>query len=111
MYESAVKKDANIISQAAYLEAATELYDSLWDQRQTIQALVSHHLRLPNRDICMVDAKARWICESFNVCIPIEIRSTWCHKKLMFRCPIPHKLAEINYPGTVDEKLSSVVNF
>jgi hypothetical protein len=34
-YESALKKDANIISQAAYLEAATELYRSLWDQRQT----------------------------------------------------------------------------
>jgi hypothetical protein len=25
-YESALKKDANIINQAAYLEAATELY-------------------------------------------------------------------------------------
>jgi hypothetical protein len=33
-YESALQKDANIISQAAYLEAATELYQSLWDQRQ-----------------------------------------------------------------------------
>jgi hypothetical protein len=108
-YESAVKKDANIISQAAYLEAATELYDSLWHQRQTIQALVRHHLRLTNRDICTVDAKARWIRGSFNVCIPIEVRSTRCHKKLMFRCPMPHKLAEINYPGTVDEKLSSEV--
>jgi hypothetical protein len=57
-YESALKKDANIISQAAYLEAATELYDSFWDQRQTIQALVRHHLRLSNRDTCTVDAKA-----------------------------------------------------
>jgi hypothetical protein len=23
----------------------------------------------------------------------------------MFRCPMPHKLAEAKYPGTVDEKL------
>ena len=47
IYESALKKDANIISQAAHLEAATELYQSLWDQRQTIQALVKHHMPPP----------------------------------------------------------------
>jgi hypothetical protein len=35
-YESALKKDTNVISEAAYFEAATELYQSLWDQRQTI---------------------------------------------------------------------------
>ena len=108
-YESALKKDANIITQAAYFEAATELYQSLWDQRQTIQALVRHHLRLSNRDTCIVNPKAQWIRGSFNVCIPIEIRSTRCHKKVIFRCPMPHKLAELKYPGTVDEKLSSEV--
>jgi len=52
-YES-VLKDANIISQAAYLEAATELYQSLLDQKRTIQALVKHHLRLSNRDTYIV---------------------------------------------------------
>jgi len=36
-------------------------------------------------------------------------RSSRCHKKLIFRCPMPHKLAEAKYPGTVDEKLSSEV--
>jgi hypothetical protein len=105
----ALEKGANIISQAAYLEAATELYQSLWDQRQTIEALVRHHLRLSNRDTCTVNTKAQWIRGSFNVCIPIEVRSTRCHKKLIFRCPMPHKLAEVKYPGTVDEKLSSEV--
>jgi len=34
LYESALEKDANIISQVACLEAATDLYQSLWDQRQ-----------------------------------------------------------------------------
>lgn len=108
-YESALKKDANIISQAAHFQAATELYQSLWDQRQTIQALVKHHLRLSNRDICVVNAKDQWIRGSFNICIPIEVQSTRFHKKLIFRCPMPHKLAEAKYPGTVDEKLSSEV--
>jgi hypothetical protein len=31
-YKSVLKKDANIISQVAYLKAAMELYQSLWDQ-------------------------------------------------------------------------------
>ncbi|PMD14764.1 hypothetical protein NA56DRAFT_664488 [Hyaloscypha hepaticicola] len=108
-YESALNKDSNIIRQAAHLEAATELYQSLWGQRQTIQALVKHHLRLSNRDTVIVNAEDQWIRGSFNVCIPIEVRSTRFHKKLMFPCPMPHKLAEAKYPSTVDEKLSSEV--
>lgn len=98
-YESAFQKDANIIHQAPYLEAATELYQSLWDQRQTIQALVEHHLRLITRDTCIVNPKTQWIRGSFNVCIPIGVKSTRCHKKLIFRCPMPHKLAEVQ-PST-----------
>ena len=108
-YSSALKKDTNIISRAAYFQAATELYNSLWDQRQIIQALVRHHLRLSTRDTCIVNAKAQWIRGSFNVCIPIEVQTTRYHKKLIFRCPMPHKLAEVKYPGTVDEKLCSKV--
>lgn len=92
-FESALKKDASIISQAVYLEAATELYQSLWDQRQTIEALVRHHLRLTNRDICIINAKNEWIRGSFNVCMPVEynraaaIRSSsfvaLCHTRLL----------------------------
>ena len=108
-YESALKKDSNVVNQAAYFKAAEELYRELWDQRQTIEALVKHHLGLSNRDTCIVNAEDQWIRGSFNVCIPIEVRSTRFHKKLMFRCPMPHKLAEAKYPGTVDEKLSSEV--
>jgi hypothetical protein len=56
-YESALKKDANIISQAAHLQEATELYQLLWNQRQIIQALVKHHLRLSNRETCIVNVE------------------------------------------------------
>lgn len=30
-------------------------------------------------------------------------------RKVIMRCPMPHKLAEARYPGTVDEKLSCEV--
>ena len=108
-YESALKKDENIINEVSYQEAATELYEALWNQRHTIQAIVKHHLRLGIRDDCFVRAQEEWIRGSFNVCIPIEVRSKCFHKKLIFRCPMPHKLAEAKYPGTVDEKLSSEI--
>ncbi|KAH8772443.1 hypothetical protein F5882DRAFT_174322 [Hyaloscypha sp. PMI_1271] len=108
-FESALKKDEDIINQAAYRKAATELSQALWDHRQAIQALVKHQLRLGNRDTCIVNAQDQWIQGSFNICIPIEVRSARFHEKLIFRCPMPHKLAEAKSPGTVDEKLSSEV--
>jgi hypothetical protein len=106
-YEIARKKDVNIINEATYPRARRQLYQKLWDQRATIQSLVRHHLRLRNEDACIVED--RWIRGNFNVCIPIEVRSAGFNKNLVFRCPMPHKLAEAKYPGTVDEKLSSEV--
>ncbi|PVH67511.1 hypothetical protein DL98DRAFT_380515, partial [Cadophora sp. DSE1049] len=68
--------------------------------------LVKNHLRLRNRDTCIVIAKDQWIRGNYNV-----YRGTIgrFHKKLIFRCPMPHKLSEAKYPSTVDEKLSSEV--
>ncbi|KAE9373899.1 hypothetical protein N431DRAFT_407595 [Stipitochalara longipes BDJ] len=91
-YESALKKDINIVNQAVYFKAAEELYRELWDQRQTIKAIIKHHSSLSNRDTYIVNAEDQWIRGSFNVYIPLEVRSTSFHKKLMFRCPMLHKL-------------------
>lgn len=108
-YKSALGTYSNVISKAAHHEAATELYELLWNQRQTIEALVRHHLRLSDQDACKVRPRDWWIHGSFNLCIPVEVRSIRGRKKLILRCPMPHKLAEEEYPGTVDEKLSSEV--
>jgi hypothetical protein len=32
-YESALKKDSNVVNQAVYFKVAEELYRELWDQR------------------------------------------------------------------------------
>ena len=111
-YESALKKDANIISQAAHLAAAKEFTQELWDSRRTIEALVRHHLGLADGDACAVQPRDRWIRGGFNLCVLVEARlggARSAHRKLMFRCPMPHKLAEARYPGSVDEKLSCEV--
>jgi len=88
-YESAIKKDENIINEATYPRARKQLFQ----QR--------------GEDACIIEDQ--WIRGSFNVSIPVEVRSAGFNQNLIFRCPMPHKLAEATYPGTIDEKLSSEV--
>ncbi|TVY80836.1 hypothetical protein LSUE1_G004210 [Lachnellula suecica] len=106
-YELARKKDVNIINETTYPKLRKRLFQELWEQQAMIRALVRHHLSLRDEDVCIIEDQ--WIRGNFNVCIPVQVRSASFNKKLMFRCPMPHKLAEARYPGTVDEKLSSEV--
>lgn len=110
-YESAHNKEVNIVHQLAYLPAATKLRQEIWEQREDIEALTKHHLRLGDKHTCTVLEQHTWIQGSFNICIPIEAKSksgSWS-SKVIFRCPMPHKLAEQIYPGTIDEKLGCEV--
>lgn len=108
-YESASKKERNVINQLADVPATKDLYQKLWECRDTICALVRHHLNLRRSDTCEVLPSHTWIRGSFNVCIPVEVASGSICRKFILRCPMPHKLAEKRYPGTVDEKLSCEV--
>ncbi|KAE9977793.1 hypothetical protein EG328_001826 [Venturia inaequalis] len=104
-YASASNKEKNIINQLAYVPATKNLYEKLWECRDTICALTSHHLRLSCSDTCEVLPSRQWLRGSFNVCIPVQVKSGTSCRKFILRCPMPHKLAESRYPGTVDEKL------
>ena len=104
-YKSAIKKDKNIIYKAIYPQARRQLFQKLRDQRAKIQSIIRHHLKLCDKDICIV--KNQWIRESFNFCISVEVRSAGFNQKLIFRCSILYKLAEATYSGTIDKKQSS----
>lgn len=108
-YESASKKEFNVINQLAYTPAFKKLYYDLWRQRELIAALTKTHLGLGSKDACTVLDPHEWMVGSFNVCVLVEIKSRGLSRKLVFRCPMPHKLAEARYPGTVDEKLGCEV--
>jgi hypothetical protein len=103
---SAEKKEANIIHQLGYAPAAAELRQVLWEKRREIEAIAKHHLGLGSEPSYTVLEQSTWIQGGFNICVPIEANLGNLSKKLIFRCPMPHKLAENIYPGTVDEKLS-----
>jgi hypothetical protein len=104
-YGDAVKSEINIINQFAYYEETKKLCKDLWEQRQSIEALTAHHLGLGQNGACIVQAQDTWLRGGFNICIPVEVEVGDVTKKVIFRCPMPHKLAEASYPGTVDEKI------
>ncbi|GAB1309889.1 Aminoglycoside phosphotransferase domain-containing protein [Madurella fahalii] len=74
-YSSALRKNADVITQATHLAAAEELCRVLWDSRETIESLVRRHLRLGDSDSCTVAPCDRWIRGGFNICVPVETRS------------------------------------
>lgn len=109
-YNAALNKEENILNQILEVSARNKLYKELWSHRHTIEGLVKLHLGLGDQAKCSIAPPAGWIRGSFNVCIPLAIKSTNSSaKRLMFRCAMPHKLAEAKHPGTVDEKVGSEV--
>lgn len=58
---------------------------------------------------CRVLPPRDWIRVSFNVCAFADVASGDSVKRVVFRCPMPHKLAETRCPGNIDEKMSSEV--
>jgi hypothetical protein len=108
-FESAARREDNFINKLAYETQINNLYEYLWEQRQSIEALAAHHLGLASKDTCLVLDGHTWIRGNFNVCIPVEVTSGSVSRKVLMRCAMPPKLAEARYPGTVDEKISCEV--
>lgn len=116
-YESAINQEENFITKASYVSAMESFYRQIGRERDTIASVVRHHLNLgpPHRCTVTVAPEKQWIRGSFNVCIPVAvgrppgIGGASSPQKLLLRCPLPFKLAEAQYPGTVDEKLGCEV--
>ena len=123
-YESAIDREGNVINELAYVPALKKLCTDLWHQRSTIEAIARHHLGLGAQDTCRISSPDEWIHGGFNVCVWVNVtpgkRRTWwwrgggdgssgISQRLVFRCPMPHKLAEARHPGTINEKVGCEV--
>lgn len=122
-YESAINKDVNMLNKLKHPAANRKLYRRLWGERRAIEALTRHHLGLPLGSGPTVTLSVAppddWLRGGFNVCIPVDLATGHsgpstgaggCSpRRLLFRCPLPYKLAEAGYPGTIDEKLGCEV--
>ncbi|KAM9882165.1 aminoglycoside phosphotransferase [Verticillium dahliae] len=108
--EDALEEEKNVINWVSYGPATDKLYRKIWEARDTVAALVVHHMGVGRQANCIVLPPDQWIRGSFNVCVFVEVTSgTGEQRKAVFRCPLPHKLAESEYPGSVDEKISCEV--
>ncbi|KAI0467909.1 hypothetical protein F4859DRAFT_219128 [Xylaria cf. heliscus] len=108
--ESALEEEKNVINWASYGPATERLYQEIWEQRGSVEALVKHHMALGRQDRCVVLPPHRWIRGGFNICVLVDVHSgSGLYQKVVFRFPMPHKLAEARYPGSIDEKLSCEV--
>jgi hypothetical protein len=72
-YESVIQCEHNVITQLTCIFETKKLCQSLWDQRESVEALAKYHLGLGSKHTCTVLGQHTWIRGGFNVCIPVEV--------------------------------------
>lgn len=106
-YDDALDSDDNLIHEEQYAAATRLQMSRLMEEKDIIVALVKHHLGRGNVGSDVMVDFSRCVIGSFNVCIPICVKSLHnqgATTRLFLRCAMPHKLAESRLPGSVDEK-------
>lgn len=105
--ESAFEEEGNLLLRLQHQHVAQSLRLQLWEDRALIADIIRHHLRLGRNEDCTVLPPATWTQGAFNICVFVKVTKQHVSpRKFVFRCPMPHKLAEQQHSGTVDEKLS-----
>jgi hypothetical protein len=108
---AARKNERNILARLQRSHATKQLYQDIWHEKAAIEAITAHHLRQTDPSACKVQEPDTWLMGQFNICIVVHIHS---HRddtpvKMVFRCPMPHKVGEQYSPGAVDEKMRAEV--
>ncbi len=112
---SAAEDESDILLAVHHRDAGDRFRQRIAGEVDSITAVVRHHLGLSDGDTCAVLSPASWIQGGFNLCVLVDVKirgssSTPASRRLVvFRCPLPHKLAEASYPGTLDEKVACEV--
>ncbi|OAP57606.1 hypothetical protein AYL99_08344 [Fonsecaea erecta] len=107
--KSAAEDESNLVLFIRHQRAAESFRQQLWAQKESIAALVKCHLNLRSDDGCVVLSPESWIQGGFNICVLVDVTVAGSTTRFVFRCPMPHKLAESRYPGTIDERVACEV--
>ncbi len=108
-FEAARNKDFNVLQRHENLLSCERFLSELWGYRDILAGIPKHHLRLEEAASCRVFDRSEWISGSFNICIPIEVKSRKFSGEVIVRCPLPSKLAGSRCFGTVDEKMRTEI--
>ncbi|KAI1946120.1 hypothetical protein LOZ53_003180 [Ophidiomyces ophidiicola] len=110
-YSVAKEKETNILQRLSYVEKRDEFFGQLKRNTGWIKSTITHHIGLHSPNACQISDEDDWLYGSFNVCIPVTVDSkNWRWKRqygnrLMFRLPLPYRVAETFRPGSADEKV------
>jgi hypothetical protein len=103
---TAKEKSFNVIHASQYPRQKHAFYERVQAQRDTIRAVVAHHLGIAPEE-CVVSPQEYWRHGSFNLCVPISVSTSdpSMPKFVMIRLPLPYRIGEARHPGNADEKL------
>ncbi|OJD09884.1 hypothetical protein AJ78_08879 [Emergomyces pasteurianus Ep9510] len=113
---SAENREEDMRAELQYAMKRGILFAELQRQEKEIQKLVASHCGLASPDSVQISEmveeannKAVWLHGSFNVCIPVYIKSPGrsLPARMGFRVPLPYKIGEESFPGNAEEKVRS----
>ncbi|CAG2000559.1 unnamed protein product [Fusarium graminearum] len=108
MEQQIPETEINLVHQFKHQDVSERFKFELWQKRDSIAALIRHHLQLHAGDTCIVLPHEKWIHGCFNVCVQAQVTAGNSTKKFIFRCPIPPHAGQ-QYPGIIDEKVGCEV--
>lgn len=106
--EQALDEDWDMIPTLTAYSKTQSFCNSLEDYRPQLERLISRHLGIPPSEFVLL-GQEHWVWGSFNICLPIDIKSTLVTQCLprqaILRMPLPFRCGEDYSPGNVEEKL------
>ncbi|CZS86089.1 unnamed protein product [Fusarium graminearum] len=108
MEQQIPETEINLVHQFKHQDVSERFKFELWQKRDSIAALIRHHLQLHAGDTCIVLPHEKWIHGCFNVCVQAQVTAGNSTKKFIFRCPIPPHAGQ-QYSGIIDEKVGCEV--
>ena len=94
----------NMLVRGEWPRLDEEFKQYLCGHRLEIESIISHHLSLQVHQKCTLQEPSEWLRGDFNTCIPVSI-SNWGPKRLLIRCPFPHRLGALQSNNLLNEKL------
>lgn len=106
--EQALDDDWDMIPTLTAFAKTREFCQTLESHRTQLEHLISRHLGIPPAEFVLL-SQDNWVWGSFNLCLPIDIKSTrrssTLPRQAILRFPLPLRCGEEFSPGNVEEKL------
>lgn len=106
--EQALDDDWDMIPNLTTFAKTRGFCDTLESRRSQLESLISRHLGIPSDEFVLL-SQDHWVWGSFNICLPIDIKSprsiSTLPRQAILRFPLPFRCGEEYSPGNVEEKL------